>query len=264
MERGIRIKLLGQPFEILAVLLSKPGQLVTREELRSRLWPADTFVDFNHGLNAAMNKLRDALCDSADNPRYIETLPRRGYRFIATVKRVQGREDTNIAGSEPAQVMKLPIVAPEGKSAADTISIANAVPESSPIRHKRRFSTVQITLILLSIAALGYFTWVYRWQNSRAPKIGRRASITPVPLTDLADPTSDPAFSPDGTRVAFRRQGYSPESSGIFVKTIGSHQLVQLTNNPADCCPAWGPSGRAIAFSRFSDKQCFGQWAAVS
>jgi Tol biopolymer transport system component/DNA-binding winged helix-turn-helix (wHTH) protein len=252
---GIRIKLLGQPFEILAVLLSKPGQLVTREELRARLWPADTFVDFNHGLNAAMNKLRDALCDSADNPRYIETLPRRGYRFIAPVKRVQGRADTNIAGSEPAEAVKSPIAAPEGKSAGDTISIANAVPESSPIRSKQRFSTVQIMLALLSIAALCYFTWFYPWHDSRAPRVGRRASAIPVPLTDLADPTSDPAFSPDGTRVAFRRQGYVSENSGIFVKTIGSHQLIQLTNNPADCCPAWGVNGQLIAFSRFSDKE---------
>src|ERR1700681_559645 len=82
---GTRIRLVGQPFEILALLLSKPGELVTREELRGRLWPGDTFVDFNHGLNAAVNKLREALSDSADAPRYVETLPRRGYRFIAIV-----------------------------------------------------------------------------------------------------------------------------------------------------------------------------------
>src|SRR6202047_1301020 len=83
---GTRLKLVGQPFEILAVLLSRTGELVTREELRARLWPADTFVDFNHGLNAAVNKLREALSDSAENPRYIETLPRRGYRFIAIIE----------------------------------------------------------------------------------------------------------------------------------------------------------------------------------
>jgi DNA-binding winged helix-turn-helix (wHTH) protein len=70
---GTRIRLVGQPFEILALLLSKPGELVTREELRGRLWPGDTFVDFNHGLNAAVNKLREALSDSAESPRYIET-----------------------------------------------------------------------------------------------------------------------------------------------------------------------------------------------
>src|SRR5881227_4108575 len=83
---GTRIKLVGQPFDVLTILLKKPGELVTREELRARLWPGDTFVDFNHGLNAAVNKLREALSDSADTPRYVETLPRRGYRFIAAVE----------------------------------------------------------------------------------------------------------------------------------------------------------------------------------
>src|SRR5579859_4048160 len=84
-KRGVKLRLQGQPIQVLAILLESSGNLVTREELRSRLWPADTFVDFDHGLNAAVNKLREALSDSADEPRYIETLPRRGYRFIGTL-----------------------------------------------------------------------------------------------------------------------------------------------------------------------------------
>jgi DNA-binding winged helix-turn-helix (wHTH) protein len=85
-KHGTRRKLVGQPFEIVAVLLSRPGELVTRDEMRDRLWPSDTFVNFNHGLNAAVNKLREALSDWAENPRYIETLPRRGYRFMAAIE----------------------------------------------------------------------------------------------------------------------------------------------------------------------------------
>ena len=85
-KHGIRLKLQDQPFQVLAVLLEHPGDVVTREELRQRLWPSDTFVDFDTGLNSAIKKLRDALSDSADEPRYIETLPRRGYRFIARVE----------------------------------------------------------------------------------------------------------------------------------------------------------------------------------
>jgi TolB-like protein/Tfp pilus assembly protein PilF len=84
-KHGVKLKLVGQPLEVLAMLLERPGQLVTRDELRARLWPTDTFVDFDHGLNAAVNKLRDALSDSADKPKYVETLPRRGYRFISAV-----------------------------------------------------------------------------------------------------------------------------------------------------------------------------------
>jgi cholera toxin transcriptional activator len=82
---GRRVRLQEQPFQVLVMLLERPAELVTREEIRQRLWPADTFVDFDHGLNTAVNKLRDALRDSASNPRFIETLARRGYRFIAPV-----------------------------------------------------------------------------------------------------------------------------------------------------------------------------------
>lgn len=83
---SVKIKLQEQPFQILEMLVKQPGEVVTREELRKRLWPADTFVDFDHSLNTAIKKLRQALGDDADNPRLIETLPRRGYRFIGTVE----------------------------------------------------------------------------------------------------------------------------------------------------------------------------------
>jgi cholera toxin transcriptional activator len=85
-----RPRLQGQPLEVLLHLLDRPGELVTREELRQRLWPADTFVDYDHSLNTAVNKLREALSDSAENPRFIQTIPRRGYRFIASIEAVDG------------------------------------------------------------------------------------------------------------------------------------------------------------------------------
>ena len=85
-KNGVKVKLQEQPFQILAMLLERPGEVVTREELRQKLWPEGTFVDFEHGLNAAVNRLRDALGDSPDNPRFVETIPRRGYRFIAPVE----------------------------------------------------------------------------------------------------------------------------------------------------------------------------------
>src|SRR5258707_3807609 len=84
-RNGSKVRLQEQPFQVLTVLLEKPGKVVTREELRNRLWPPATFVDFDHGLNAAVKRLRDALGDSAENPRFVETLPRRGYRFVAPV-----------------------------------------------------------------------------------------------------------------------------------------------------------------------------------
>src|ERR1700692_454676 len=101
-KHGVRIKLQGQPFHVLTLLLQRPGEVVSREKLRSQIWQSDTFVDFDNGLNTSINKLREALGDSADNPRFIETLPRHGYRFIAAVTKVNGTtRETVTAGSTP-------------------------------------------------------------------------------------------------------------------------------------------------------------------
>src|SRR6187431_2422215 len=101
---GIRIRLQDQPFEILAMMLERPGDVVTREELSRRLWPAGTFVDFEHSLNAAVKRLRAALGDEADNPRFVETLHRRGYRFIAPVE----SSDNGARRSAPGSVLVRP------------------------------------------------------------------------------------------------------------------------------------------------------------
>ena len=98
-KAGVRIGLQEQPLQVLALLLERPGDLVTREQLRQRLWPGGTFVDFEHGLNAVINRLRDTLGDSADSPRFVETVPRRGYRFIAPVDK--GLQDGSAAHPRP-------------------------------------------------------------------------------------------------------------------------------------------------------------------
>src|SRR5712692_1845037 len=106
-KHGIKIRLQEQPLQILQQLLEHPGEVVTREDLQKRIWPADTFVDFDHGLYSAVQRLRDALSDNAETPRYVETLPRRGYRFIATVNHGNGVEaKAQTAGVEaPAPVV---------------------------------------------------------------------------------------------------------------------------------------------------------------
>ncbi len=91
-KQGLKIRLQEQPFQVLAMLLERPGEVVTREDLQKKLWPADTFVDFDHGLNKAINKIREALGDTAENPRFVATLPRRGYRFIAPLDGLAGPE----------------------------------------------------------------------------------------------------------------------------------------------------------------------------
>lgn len=99
-KNGVKLRLQGQPFQVLTLLLERSGEVVTREELQQELWPSDTFVDFDHSLNTAINKVREALGDSASSPRYVETLARRGYRFIAPVQ----REPENAAAAPAAEI----------------------------------------------------------------------------------------------------------------------------------------------------------------
>lgn len=111
-RNGQKLRLQEQPFQVLVTMLERPGEVVTREELRQKLWPADTFVDFDHSLNTAINKLRDALGDGASNPRFIETLPRRGYRFIAPVQKLDENNGNQPAGETPSTASEAPIPEP--------------------------------------------------------------------------------------------------------------------------------------------------------
>jgi Tol biopolymer transport system component/DNA-binding winged helix-turn-helix (wHTH) protein len=245
---GTRIRLVGQPFEILSILLDKPGELVTREELRSRLWPGDTFVDFNHGLNAAVNKLRDALSDSADDPRYVETLPRRGYRFIAEVQRPKTAPATDAVvatGASEAPPVPPVKVAPEATSPA-------VVAAEKP-RMKRRWPLYLggvVSLAIVVVTILVFHSSLFKNDELEISSNIQRIKT----LTSLADETSEPAFSTDGNYIAFRRQGARQQDSGIYAKAIADDHLVQITRNSRDCCPVWSPDGQYIAFSRFNDR----------
>jgi DNA-binding winged helix-turn-helix (wHTH) protein len=131
-KHGNRMRLQEQPFQVLALLLERPGELVTREELRQKLWPADTFVDFDHSLNTAINKLRETLGDSSSTPRYIETLPRRGYRFIASVTReglTLAAEASSGNGSPPSTPAVSPPLDSAAEQGAEEPAAAGAHPE---------------------------------------------------------------------------------------------------------------------------------------
>ncbi|HEY6372332.1 MAG TPA: winged helix-turn-helix domain-containing protein [Candidatus Sulfotelmatobacter sp.] len=164
-KHGIRMKLQEQPFQILALLLERPGDVVTREELRQKLWPADTFVDFDTGLNSAIKKLRDVLADSAEEPRYIETLPRRGYRFIALVEN----------GDLPAPV-------PTEKRLA-------TVP---PIGPKSQFSSKRRIIVAAGAAALLIVAALVTWRAFFAGPALTGSDV--ILLASFVNRTGDPIF----------------------------------------------------------------------
>lgn len=149
-RKGIRVKLHSQPFQLLFLLLERPGETLTREEICRELWPDGTFVDYEHGVNSAVNRLREALGDKASNPRFIETQARRGYRFVAPVERIMANEDalavTVMGGDEPSTVQ------PE---AADRFfDRVLAAPEDFP---KSSHRVVQTLFILLQLMYLSFY-----------------------------------------------------------------------------------------------------------
>jgi DNA-binding winged helix-turn-helix (wHTH) protein len=150
-RQGVRIKLNAQPFQVLCLLLARPGELLTRDEIARRLWPSETFVDFDHGLNSAINRIRETLGDTAANPRFVETLARRGYRFIAPVTVVTA--DSIIAAAEPTST-------PPQRPTDETIpeptfgSTFLATPQDLPPTPRH---TVQTLFVCLQLMYVGYY-----------------------------------------------------------------------------------------------------------
>ena len=253
-KNGVKLKLGGQPFEILALLLNRPGQMVSREELQKEIWTADTFVDFNHGLNAAVNKLRETLSDSAEEPKYIETLPRRGYRFIGTIENAVSEVNPGKA-MVPVNAQIVPAPPIPVMAEAQPASMARAVTgQNARMSTPARLAAGVIALVML----VGGAVIVHSWWETRGPevregmeKLGEAKALSKM-LTLVPDPASDPAISPDGKSVAFRRNGYAPGAAGIFVTSSDGAGVTQLTQHPGDCCPAWSADGTMIAFSRMA------------
>jgi len=258
-HRGQRVKLQEQPLQVLAALLERPGEIITREELRGKLWSADTFVDFDHSLNAAIKRLRDALGESADAPVFIETLARRGYRFIGNVEipaakpsarprlwqRLFNRRNVGL-GALTAGVLALPFVfynrPVSSKAGKPTVTpiVTNFGEKHSP-----------------SLSPDGQHL-AFAWNRGAGPDfsiyvklVGTEESLR---LTNQASIDFNPVWSPDGRYIAFCRFTKGGEKGIYIISALGgAERRVRSTRWREHSWSAdrlsWSPDGRLLAFS---------------
>jgi DNA-binding winged helix-turn-helix (wHTH) protein len=231
-KNGIRVKLQDQPFQILTMLLERPGQTVTREELRHKLWLTDTFVDFDHSLNSSINKLREALGDSSENPRFIETLHKRGYRFIAPV-------DGSHASNTPALASFESIAAPDltrpklAPPAATPVEVSIVKPPKWPM------IVIVVSAITLLIAS---GLEIYDFLRRPAPRPFQNFVITQVTNSGKV---KSAAISPDGKYVAFVQNDNGMQS--LWLRNLPTGSDAQSFRNQPPITASFGSHQMGIS-----------------
>ena len=210
-KAGILLKLQPQPFRVLLLLIERAGQVVTREEIQRCLWRESTFVDFEHGINFSINQIRGALADSSENPRYVETIPRRGYRFIGGV---------------------------EQETVSTSASAVDARPSVKPVRKKH----LVVACVLLLAAALALYHFWPRFKASSGP-----ATITQI--SQWNKPMNGARLSPDGHAVAFTSPVGG--IAQVFLMLTSGGEPLQLTNDEGDKeVDNFSPDGKEIYYGR--------------
>jgi Tol biopolymer transport system component/DNA-binding winged helix-turn-helix (wHTH) protein len=220
-RRGIRLKLQNQPCQVLTLLIQRAPEIVTRDEIRQRVWGNDVYIDIERSINFCIRQIRAVLLDNAASPRFIETLPREGYRFIAPLEGSVQQERTDQNGVAPA------------KEEITDVAVR-------PNRHRRTIVSIALAA-LLTVAAVAF------WILKRDLPV-RVSGISPV--TSYPGDEREPSLSPDGRQVAFSWDGEDTRRH-IYVKLLGEQRPLRLTQDPAeDSFPAWSPDGKQIAFMR--------------
>src|SRR3954453_19327363 len=248
-KRGIRIKIQEQPLQILGLLIECPGEVVTREQIQKKLWDGDTFVDFDNAINSAIRKMRDALGDTSENPRFVETVARRGYRFIAPVTQHHNSpapvQENRLAAPEPlapSPVTPAPLLLDIGLAEIDEAPAAPQQPEVAATKGRRILPWILVRAAALSIAA-GAAVW----------RVGRAPAQEVWSGVMLAGPAKafEPRLSPNGQRLAFlaivdqlpQLAVMKPDGSGWMPLTSDREHGYITT-------AAWAPDSSKIYFDR--------------
>lgn len=240
-KNGVKVKLQEQPYLVLLHFVTNAGRVVNREELQQKLWPADTFVDFEVGLNGAVRKLRQALGDDADEPRYIETLARRGYRFIAPVREVT----LDVSSPGPAATVLIPAT-----NQVATVS-SSVEPGDAPAKNRKKY--LAIILLVLAIAILGMLS--LRRSSSSTPRLATEQRITSNPEEA---PIIGAVISPDGKYLAYS------DSTGVYFRQIDNGETHALpTPKGKDWVPtSWYPDSTRLILSSWSANLNGPEWLA--
>ena len=277
-KAGRLVRLRPQGLKLLTLLVSRPREVVGREEIAKWLWDADVFVDVEQGVNHTIKQVRAALGDDAESPRYVETIPRRGYRFIAPVEVVVEPKDVPVpAGSADirfvAAVKRREIDSPRSSdepvldtraseepqpAALNGVAVHPAVPAASWAVAGARTRTLWLLTAALVIVALVAGTYLTILRPGTLPP---REDPQPIatPLTAYPGAEDKPSLSPDGSQVAFTWDGPRQDNFDIYVKLVGPGEPMRLTTAPdRDDSPAWSPDGRHIAFLRIAPKLAVG------
>jgi len=217
---GHRIRLQEQPFQILRMLLESPGEVVSREEIRKRLWPDDTVVEFDHSINAAVKRLRDALRDSPERPRYIETLARRGYRFIGEVG------------------------TPERHRAAEPVIVIRKLPE--PVPPRTRWRGWRWVIVSAALTVIGFMIGAGAVYYRRGAQPLHLLTRLDLEIGGEDSPRGERGtsaiLSPDGTRLVYVAQ------SRLFVRRLDQTTSSELTGTERAQAPFFSPDGQWVAF----------------
>ncbi len=257
-RNGVLVKLQDQPFLVLLALIERPGELVSREELHKRVWPDDTFVDYEVGLSRSVNKLREALGDTAENPRFVQTLPKRGYRFIAPVdggERVSPPAEPLIPRkTRPRWWLAAMAVLPLAAVGGWLLWQRSVVPSPAPrVKVLTSYPGFESQPALSSDGSKVAFVWSGPASDNADIYVKLVGSENPLRLT--TDPASDvgPSWSPDGKRIAFLRFATGRIPAVHLISPIGGDEQKVADVPDAGGYPlSWSPDGKWLTFAKFS------------